>query len=101
MKKIIMTLFASFLFGINNDLLTKATDALKVGKFEEAIIYINKAQISNQKNPDFFRLKALIHEMLDEPNQAKQAWEKCFKYSKDKNTKREAKIHIKNLSEIK
>ncbi len=101
MKKIIMTLFASFLFGINNDLLTKATDALKVGKFEEAIIYINKAQINNQKNPDFFRLKALIHEMLDEPNQAKKAWGKCFKYSKDKNTKREAKIHIKNLSEIK
>ena len=101
MKKIIMTLFVSFSLGIDNDLLTKATSAIKVGKFEEAIIYINKAQIDNQKNPDFFRLKALIHEMLDEPNQAKKAWGKCFKYSKDKDTKQEAKIHIQNLSEKK
>ena len=101
MKKIIMTLFASFLFGINNDLLTKATDALKVGKFEEAIIYINKAQISNQKNPDFFRLQALTYEMLDKPNQAKKAWKKCLKHSKNKNMKREATIHIQNLSKRK
>ena len=99
MKKIIITLLASFLFGINNDWLTKATDAIKIEKYKEALIYIKKAQSNNQKNPDFFRLKALIYEMLDEPNQAKRAWKKCFKYSKDKNMKREAKIHIQNLSE--
>ena len=99
MKKIIITLLVSFLFGINNDLLTKATDAIKIEKYKEALIYIKKAQNNNQKNPDFFRLKALIYEMLDEPNQAKRAWKKCFKYSKDKNMKREAKIHIQNLSE--
>ena len=98
MKKIIMTLFISILVGIDNDLLPKATNAIKLGKFEEAIIYINKAQNNNQKNPDFFRLKALIHEMLDEPDQAKKAWEKCFKYSKNESMKYEAKIHIQNLS---
>ena len=101
MKKIIITLLVSFLFGINNDLLTKATDAIKIEKYKEALIYIKKAQNNNQKNPDFFRLKALIYEMLDEPNQAKRAWKKCFKYSKDKNMRREAKIHIQNLSERK
>mgnify|MGYP000004616378 FL=1 len=101
MKKIMITLFISFLFGINNDLLTKATHAIKNGKYEQALIYINKAQNENQKNPDFFRLKALIYEMLDEPNQAKKAWKKCLKYSKNKNMKREATIHIQNLSEKK
>jgi len=101
MKKIIITLLVSFLFGINNDWLTKATDAIKIEKYKEALIYIKKAQNNNQKNPDFFRLKALIYEMLDEPNQAKRAWKKCFKYSKDKNMKREAKIHIQNLSKRK
>ena len=101
MKKIIITLLVSFLFGINNDWLTKATNAIKIEKYKEALIYIKKAQNYNQKNPDFFRLKALIYEMLDEPNQAKRAWKKCFKYSKDKNMRREAKIHIQNLSERK
>ena len=101
MKKIIITLLISFLFGINNDWLTKATDAIKIEKYKEALIYIKKAQNNNQKNPDFFRLKALIYEMLDEPNQAKKAWKKCLKYSKNKNMKREATIHIQNLSEKK
>ena len=101
MKKIIITLSLSFLFGIDNDLLIKATNAIKIGKYEEALIHINKAQNDNQKNPDFFRLKALIYEMLNEPNQAKKAWGKCLKYSKDKNMKNEAKIHIQNLSDKK
>ncbi|OUX30658.1 MAG: hypothetical protein CBE24_06305 [bacterium TMED264] len=101
MKKIITILFISFLFGIDNDLLIKTTHAVKIGKYEEAITYINKAENNNQKNPEFFRLKALIFEMLNEPYQAKKAWGKCLKYSKDKNMRHEARIHIQNLSEKK
>ncbi len=101
MKKIIMPLFVSFLLGIDNDLLTKATHEIKNGKYEKALYYINKAQNNNQKNPDFFRLQALTYEMLDKPNQAKKAWKKCLKHSKNKNMKREATIHIQNLSKRK
>ena len=98
MKKLIIILFIAFLFGNNIDLLSKATRAIEDKKYKEALIYINKAEASNQKNPDFFRLKALIHEMLEEPDQAKKAWKKCYKYSRNTNMKREAKIHIHNLS---
>ncbi len=98
MKKIFIITFISFLFSNDNDLLLKATRAMEDKKYKEAILYIIEAEESNQKNPDFFRLKALIYEMLDETGQAKKAWKKCFKFSKDTNMKREAKIHIQNLS---
>ena len=100
MKKLftILFIFIAFLFGNNIDLLSKATRALGDKNYKEALIYINKAEVNNQKNPDFFRLKALLHEMLKEPDQAKRAWKKCYKYSKDTNMRNEAKIHIHNLS---
>ena len=98
LKKKFAILFISFLFSNNIDLLSKATRAIEDKKYKEALVHINKAEDSNQKNPDFFRLKALIHEMLGEPDQAKRAWKRCYKYSKDTNMKREAKIHIHNLS---
>ena len=96
MKKLftILFIFIAFLFGNNIDLLSKATLAIGDKKYKEALIYINKAEANNQKNPDFFRLKALIHEMLEEPDQAMRAWKKCYKYSKDTNMRNEAKIHI-------
>ena len=98
MKKIFAILFISFLLANDIDLLSKATRAIKDKKYKEALLHINMAETSNQKNPDFFRLKALIYEMLEEPDQAKKAWKKCYKHSSDKNMKREAKIHIYNLS---
>ena len=101
MKKIIMLLFFSFQFGMNNDLLTKATHAIKNGNYEEALIHVNAAQNQNLKNPDLFRLEGLIYEMLNEPKKAKKAWRKCLKYSNDKNMINEAKIHIQTLSEKK
>ena len=98
MKKIITILFISFLFSNDNDLLSKATSAIADKKYKEALLHIIEAEDSNQENPDFFRLKALLYEMLDEADQAKKAWKMCYKYSKDTNMKREAKIHIQNLS---
>ena len=98
MKKVFAILFISFLFSNDDDLLSKTTRAIEYKKYKEALEYIIKAEDSNQKNPDFFRLKALIYEMLDEADQAKEAWKMCYKYSKDINMKREAKIHIQNLS---
>ena len=101
MKKLIIVFFISFLFGTKNDYLSKATLAIKDGNYKEALSYVNKAQNKNQKNPDLFRLEALIYEMLDEPKKAKKTWKKCLKYSNDKSILREAKIHIKSLSDKK
>ena len=98
MKKVFAILFISFLLSNDIDLLSKATRAIEDKKYKEALIHINMAEPNNQKNPDFFRLKALIYEMLEEPGRAKKAWKKCYKYSRDTNMKREAKIHIINLS---
>ena len=98
MKKLFTILLIPFLFGNDIDHLSKAARAIEDKKYKEALRHITKAEPSNQKNPDFFRLKALIHEMLEEPDQAKKSWKKCYKYSRDTNMKNEAKIHIHNLS---
>ncbi len=98
MKKIFAILFISFLFGNDIDFLSKATRAIKDKKYKEAIIYLNRAENDDKKNPDLLRLKALTYEILGKPYQAKKAWKKCYKYSIDTNMRREAKIHIQNLS---
>tara|TARA_B100000427_G_C15493604_1_gene588779 strand:- start:403 stop:708 length:306 start_codon:yes stop_codon:yes gene_type:complete len=101
MKKFTIIILISFLFGTDSDLLTKAILAIKNGDYKEALIHVNKAQNTNQKNPDLYRLEALIYEMLDKPIKAKIAWKKCLRYSKDKSMNREAKIHIQSLSDKK
>ena len=98
LKKIFAILFISFLFSNDIDFLSRATRAIKDKKYTEALIYLDRAENNNKKNPDFLRLKALTYEILDKPDQAKKARKKCYKYSKDINMRREAKIHIKNLS---
>jgi len=98
MKKLIIGFLIVFLNATDNNLLTKAVNAMKQGNYKEALDNINKANSENLKNPDIYRMKALIHETLDNKAKAKKAWKKCLKYSTDNNMKREAKIHIKNLS---
>ena len=101
MKKLIILFLTSFLFGNINNSLEKASLAIKNGNYEEALIHVNKAQNENLKNPDLYRMEALIFEMLDEPKKAKKAWKKCLKYSNNENMINEAKIHIQTLSEKK
>ena len=60
---------------------------------------IKKAQNESPTSPDVHQMKALLHEALHEPKEALGSWKKCLKYSKDKKVKREAKIHIRILSE--
>jgi len=99
MKKIIISFFLLlFLNASGSDSLNKAAIAMKNGNYKKALNHINSANKTNSKNPDIYKMKALIHEILDEPNQAKKAWKKCLKYSTDKDMSHEAKIHIKNLS---
>ena len=82
MKKLIILFLASFLFGNINSFLEKASVAIKNGNYEEALIHVNKAQNENLKNPDLYRMEALIFEMLDEPKKAKKSMEKMSKIFK-------------------
>ena len=62
-----------------------------------ALKYVIDAQKLEPFNPDVYRMKALLHESLGEQKKAIKAWEKCIQYSKSKEIKSEAQIHLKNL----
>ena len=46
-------------------------------------------------------MKAFLHEALNQPKEALQAWSNCLKYSKSKKIKEQARNHINILSEEK
>ena len=99
MKKLYILLLAGIIFANNPDALTKASAALKVGMFREALLHVSDAQEENPTNPDVYRMKALLLEVLDEPKKALKAWKNCLEYSIDEHMSREANIHIQSLSE--
>ena len=76
-----------------------ATAALNAGMYEEALIHINKAKINDPTSSEVYQMKALLHEALDQPKKALAAWNNCLKYSKNKKVKKQAKNHIRILSE--
>jgi tetratricopeptide (TPR) repeat protein len=81
-----------------NDALFKASSAMKAGMYQEALSHIAIAQKTDKNNADLYRMKALLHEALDESKPALSAWNDCLKYSKDKFLSSEAKIHIQILT---
>ena len=99
MEKLYILLLAGTVFANNPDALSKAAAALKVGMFKEALLHVNDAQKENPTNPDVYRMKALLLEVLDEPKKALKAWKNCLEYSIDEHMSREANIHIQSLSE--
>ena len=99
MKKLCILFLAGTVIANNPDALTKASAALKVGMFREALLHVSDAQEENPTNPDVYRMKALLLEVLDEPKKALKAWKNCLEYSIDEHMSREANIHIQNLSE--
>ncbi len=99
MKILNVIIFIGVLYADSSDSLLKASAALNAGMFVEALLHIKKAQSESPTSPDVHQMKALLHEALHEPKEALGSWKKCLKYSKDKKVKREAKIHIRILSE--
>ena len=99
MKKIISFLLVGLLFAGSNDALSKASAAMRAGMYKEALAHISDAQKSDKTNPDVYRMKALLHEALNEPKLALAAWQRCLKYSKDELLSSEAKVHIQSLTE--
>lgn len=98
MKILRIFILSGLLLAGSNDALSKASAAMKAGMYKEALGHISVSQQSDMTNPDIYRMKALLHEALDEPNHALIAWQYCLKYSKNEILSSEAKVHIQSLS---
>jgi Flp pilus assembly protein TadD len=99
MKFISFLLAANILFSTPDDPLMKAASAMKAGLYRNALSHVVEAQNMDQTNPEVFRLKALLHEALDEPDEALSAWKNCLKHSRDELLIEEATVHIQSLTQ--
>ena len=99
MRLLSLLIIVGFVGADDSSALSKASAALDAGLFEDALKHISVAQKENPKNAEMHRMKAFLYEALDDPKNALESWEACLKHSKDKNIRREAKIHIKNMME--
>jgi|TARA_B110000438_G_C15626716_1_gene569055 Flp pilus assembly protein TadD len=99
MKKLIFISIFSLLYAIEHQPLVKASAALKAGMYKEALRHVTDAQKDAPTNSDVYRMQGLLHEAIDEPEQALRAWKRCLKFSKTQEMKNEANIHIQSLSE--
>lgn len=98
MKYLVLILTTTLLLGGSGGAMAKASAAMKAGMYKEALGHISVSQQTDMTNPDIYRMKALLHEALDEPNHALIAWQYCLKYSKNEILSSEAKVHIQSLS---
>jgi len=99
MKFISFLLAANILFSTPDDPLMKAASAIKASLYRNALSHVVEAQNMDQTNPEVFRLKALLHEALDEPDEALSAWKNCLKHSRDELLIEEATVHIQSLTQ--
>ena len=98
MKIFYITFFITIIYAQNSSSLLRATAALNAGMFEEALAHAKQAEKEDPTSPNVYQMKALLHEALDQPKEALEAWKNCLKYSKEKKVKKQAKNHIKILS---
>ena len=98
MKIFYLTFFVTIIYAQNPNSIMQATAALNAGMFEEALTHIIEAEKEDPTSPNVYQMKALLHEALDQPKEALEAWKNCLKYSKEKKVKKQAKNHIKILS---
>ena len=94
------TCFLSFSFGQQKNHQHRAISAMEIGLFDESLKQLNKALKTDPTNAQIFKLKALLYEALSDNENAIISWNKCIKYSKDKNITNEAKIHLDYLNEF-
>jgi len=94
------TFFLSFSFSQQKDHLHRAISAMEIGFFDEALKQLHKASKTDPTNAQIYKLKALLYEALNDNQNAIISWNKCIKYSKDKNMTNEANIHLEYLNEF-
>ena len=93
-------LFLSFSFGQHKNHLHRAISAMEIGLFDESLKQLNKALKTDPTNAQIYKLKALLYEALKDNENAIISWNKCIKYSKNKDMINEAKIHLDYLNEF-
>ena len=96
----LFTVFLNFSFAQQKNHLHRAISAMEIGLFDESLKQLNKALKIDPTNAQIFKLKALLYEALSDNENAIISWNKCIKYSKDKNITNEAKIHLDYLNEF-
>ena len=94
------TFILSFSFGQQKNHLHRAISAMEIGLFDESLEQLKKALKTDPTNAQIFKLKALLYEALNDNENAIISWNKCIKYSKDKNMTIEARIHLEYLNEF-
>ena len=94
------TFFLSFSFGQQKNHLHRAISAMEIGLFDESLKQLNKASKTDPTNAQIYKLKALLYEALKDNENAIISWNKCIKYSKNKDMINEAKIHLDYLNEF-
>ena len=94
------TFFLSFSFGQQKNHLHRAISAMEIGLFDESLKQLNKALKTDPTNAQIYKLKALLYEALKDNKNAIISWNKCIKYSKNKDMINEAKIHLDYLNEF-
>ena len=94
------TFVLSFSFSQQKDHLHRAISAMEIGLFDESLKQLNKALKTDPTNAQIYKLKALLYEALNDNQNAIISWNKCIKYSKDKNMTNEANIHLEYLNEF-
>ena len=77
--------FLSLSFGQQENHLHRAISAMEIGLFDESLKQLNKASKTDPTNAQIYKLKALLYEALNDNENAIISWNKCIKYSKDKN----------------
>ena len=96
----LLTIFLNFSFGQQKDHLYRAISAMEIGLFDESLKQLYKASKKDPTNAQIYKLKALLYEALNDNQNAIISWNKCIKYSKDKNMTNEANIHLEYLNEF-
>ena len=96
----LLTFFLNFSFAQQKNHLHRAISAMEIGLFDESLKQLNKALKTDPTNAQIFKLKALLYEALNDNKNAIIAWNKCIKYSKNKDITNEAKIHLDYLNEF-
>ena len=103
--KILTTIFIIFfllfnpLYPQSGKYLEQAVKAMEAGLFTEALKQLDLARLEEPNNAEVYKLKALLHEAINENNKAITAWKNCIKNTQNNDLINEAKIHLYNLEE--
>ena len=101
LTNIFIMLFLLFnpLYPQSGKYLEQAIMAMEAGLFTEALKQLDLARLEEPNNAEVYKLKALLHEAINENNKAISAWKNCIKNTQNNDLINEAKIHLNNLQE--